>query len=162
MVFAHDKRMLEYSLYWKIAHLLFRKSAHFYKWPIEKNRELTTMQVVSNDKSSRSFKKLLPKYQNMMSVAASTWEVKEVEVNDQVLDFFKCSNLLNLNIILNSIFEAARVEYSLSNVLTTAFMHASFMDESFDIIWISSFHYCIRRSIKIKHSSRRIGVRNFD
>ena len=88
--------------------------------------QLTTMQATSSDKSSKSFKKLPPKYQNMMLVAARKGEVMEVELNDQASAFFKCSIFLNANIILNSFFEAEIVECSVSNAATAALTRSSF------------------------------------
>ena len=117
-------------------------------------RQLTTMQAASSDKSSRLFKELPPKYQNMMLVASSTGEVTEVEINDQASALFKCSNLLNANIMLYSVLEAERVECSIYNAVTTAFMHSSFlMDKRFDTIWFGLLCDYFRRLIRIKYAS---------
>jgi len=90
-------------------------------------RQLTTMQASSNEKSSKSFKKIPPKYQNMILVASSIGEVTETEPNEKAAQFFKSSSLLNANIFLNSLFEAEQLDCSVSNAVTNAFLHGSFL-----------------------------------
>jgi hypothetical protein len=90
-------------------------------------RQLTTMQASSNDKTSKSFKKIPPKYQNMILVASSTGQVTETEPNVLAAQFFKSSSLLNANIMLNSLFETEQLDCSVSNAVTNAFMRGSFL-----------------------------------
>jgi hypothetical protein len=90
-------------------------------------RKLTQIQTQTNDKTSKSFKKLPPKYQNMLQVASSIGEVTATEINTEALEFFKSSSVLNASIMLNSILEGERIECSISSAMTTSLLHGSFL-----------------------------------
>ena len=90
-------------------------------------RKLTQMQESNDDKSSKSFKKLPKKYQNMMLVASSVNEATVTELNPQAIEFFKASSTLNASIILNSVLETERIDCSVSNAMTTSLHHGSFL-----------------------------------
>ena len=50
--------------------------------------KLTQLQSQSNEKSSKTFKKIPAKYQQMILVAASSSEVTEVDYDADALEFF--------------------------------------------------------------------------
>ena len=80
----------------------------------------------NNDKSSRSFTKLPSQYQNMILVASSQGEVTAMELNDQAKAFFKCSNHLSANVMLNYLLETKQVDCSISTAMTQALMCGCF------------------------------------
>ena len=90
-------------------------------------RQLSQLQSQSNEKSSKSFTKLPPKYQNMIRVASSRGEVTAMEINETAKEFFKSTTLLNANIFLNSILEGENIDCSISMAMTTALMCGSFL-----------------------------------
>ena len=63
----------------------------------------------------------------MILVASSIGDITEVEINNEAKAFFKCSNLLNASILLNSMLDAQRINCSISNAMVTALMHGSFL-----------------------------------
>ena len=63
----------------------------------------------------------------MILVASIMGEVTEVEINEAAAEFFSSSSVLNASIVLNSALEAERIYCSVSNALTTALMHESFL-----------------------------------
>ena len=73
-------------------------------------RKLTQIQTQSSEKTTRSFKKIPSKYQNMLQVASSIGEVTATE-------FFKISNVLNGSIMLNSCLEIAKIDCSISSTI---------------------------------------------
>ena len=81
----------------------------------------------TNDKSSRSFTKLPSQYQNMILVASSQGEVTAMELNDQALAFFKCTNHLSANVMLNCLLETKQVDCSISTAMTQALMCGCFL-----------------------------------
>ena len=94
-------------------------------------RKLTQMQEKNQDKTSKSFSKLPSKYKNMILVASSTSEVTMVTVNPQAKEFYASASLLHANIFLNSVLEAAQIECSISNAMTTSIWHGS-------LLWVNS------------------------
>jgi hypothetical protein len=90
-------------------------------------RKLTQIQTQTSEKTSKSFKKLPPKYQNMLQVASSTGEVTVTEINKEALEFFKSTSVLNASIVLNSLLESEKIECSVSSAMTTALLHGSFL-----------------------------------
>jgi hypothetical protein len=89
--------------------------------------KLTQLQSNNNDKSTKSFRKIPSKYQNMILVASSISEVTELEYSAEASEFFKCSNTLNAQVMLNSQFETANIECSASSAVTTTLMYGSFL-----------------------------------
>jgi hypothetical protein len=89
--------------------------------------KLTQLQSQSNEKSSKSFKKIPQKYQNMILVASSVGEVTIQDYNAEGAAFFKCSNNLNAQVMLNSLLETAGVECSVSSALTATLLFGSFL-----------------------------------
>ena len=81
----------------------------------------------NNDKSSRSFTKLPSQYQNMILVASSQGDVTAMELNDQAKAFFKCSNHLSANVMLNCLLETKQVDCSISTAMTQALMCGCFL-----------------------------------
>ena len=89
--------------------------------------KLTQLQSQSNEKSSKSFKKIPQKYQNMILVASSVGEVTVQDYDADGAAFFKCSNNLNAQVMLNSLLETACVECSVSSALTATLLYGSFL-----------------------------------
>ena len=90
-------------------------------------RSFQTQHEKANDKSSKSFTKLPNEYQNMLLVASSQGEVTAMEINEQAKAFFKCSNNLNANIMLNSLLETSGIDCSVSTAMTQALMCGCFL-----------------------------------
>ena len=90
-------------------------------------QKLTQIHSQSNDKSTRSFKKLAPKYQRLLLVASSQGEALPPDLNKEALDFFSQSSVLNAQIFLNSLLDSLKIECSISSALTTSLMHGSFL-----------------------------------
>ena len=90
-------------------------------------RQLSKMQSQSNEKSSKSFTKLPPKYQNMIRVASSRGEVTAMDINDNAKEIFRSTTMLNANILLNSVLEGDNIDCSISMSMTTALMCGSFL-----------------------------------
>ena len=89
--------------------------------------KLTQLQNQSSDKSTKSFKKIPMKYQNMILVASSVGEVTNPEYNADATEFFKCSNNLNAQVMLNSLLEAEGIECSVSAAVTATLLFGSFL-----------------------------------
>ena len=89
--------------------------------------KLTQLQSQSNEKSSKSFKKIPIKYQNMILVAASISEVTLPEYDADGAEFFKCSNNLNAQVMLNSLLESSGIECSISSAVTATLLFGSFL-----------------------------------
>ena len=89
--------------------------------------KLTQLQNQTNEKSSRTFKKIPAKYQQMILVAASSSEVTEVDYNAEAVEFFKCSSPLHAQVMLNSILEAEGIECSVSSAMATTLLYGSFL-----------------------------------
>lgn len=90
-------------------------------------RQFSAAQANANKKSSKSFSKIPVQYQNMILVASSIGDITEVEINDEANAFFKCPNLLNASILLNSMLDSQRIDCSISNAMVTSLMHGSFL-----------------------------------
>ena len=89
--------------------------------------KLTQLQSQSNEKTSKSFKKIPAKYQQMILVASSVGEVTEVEYTADAAEFFKCSNTLHAQVMLNSLMETEGIECSVSPAVATTLLHGSFL-----------------------------------
>ena len=89
--------------------------------------KLTQIQSQNSDKSSKSFKKIAPKYQKMLLNASSQGAVMPLELNSVAMEFFSQSSVLNAQIFLNSHLEALKIECSVSTALTNSLMHGSFL-----------------------------------
>ena len=87
----------------------------------------TRIQSQNQEKTTRSFKKVAPKYQRMLLIASSQGEVIPSTLRDEAMSFFTQSSVLNSQIYLNSILEAEQIECSVSPALTTSLMHGSFL-----------------------------------
>ena len=90
-------------------------------------RSFQTQHERSTEKSTKSFTKLPIEYQNMILVASSQGEVTAMEINEQAMSFFKCSNNLNANIMLNSLLETSGIDCSVSTAMTQALMCGCFL-----------------------------------
>ena len=90
-------------------------------------RSFQSQHEKSNEKSSRSFTKLPTEYQNMILVASSQGEVTAMEINDRAMAFFKCTNNLNANIMLNSLLETEGIDCSVSTAMTQSLMCGCFL-----------------------------------
>ena len=88
---------------------------------------LTQIQNQNHEKSSKSFKKIPARYQNMILVAASIGEITEVEYSSDATEFFKCSNALNAQVMLNSLLETKGIECSVSSAMVSALLYGSFL-----------------------------------
>ena len=94
---------------------------------IEFMERLTQLQSAASEKSSKSFNKLPAKYQQMILVASSVGEVTLAEYDADAKEFFKSSNNLNAQILLNSKLETEGIEVSVSPAMTTALLVGSFL-----------------------------------
>jgi hypothetical protein len=81
----------------------------------------------TNEKLSRSFTKLPAQYQNMILVASSQGEVTAMEINEQAKAFFKCTNQLSANVMLNCLLEMKQIDCSVSSAMTQALMCGCFL-----------------------------------
>jgi hypothetical protein len=89
--------------------------------------KLTQLQNQSSEKSTKSFKKIPVKYQNMILVASSIGEVTAPDYDADATEFFKCPNNLNAQVMLNSLLEAEGIECSVSAAVTTSLLFGSFL-----------------------------------
>ena len=89
--------------------------------------KLTQLQKQSNDKATKSFKKIPAKYQNMILVATSTGEATNVIYEQEAVEFFKTSNVLHAQVLLNSELESAKIDCSISPAMATALSHGGFL-----------------------------------
>ena len=94
---------------------------------IEFMERLTQLQSAASEKSSKSFNKLPAKYQQMILVASSVGELTLTEYDADAKEFFKSSNNLNAQILLNSKLETEGIEVSVSPAMTTALLVGSFL-----------------------------------
>lgn len=63
----------------------------------------------------------------MLLVASSIGDVTELDYSGEASEFFKCSNFLHAQVILNSLFETEGVEVSASSAFTTTLLHGGFL-----------------------------------
>ena len=89
--------------------------------------KLTQIQSQQSEKSAKSFKKLPTKYQNMILVASSTGEITDPEYSADAAEFFKVSNTLHAQVMLNSLFETEGLDVSVSSAVATSFLYGSFL-----------------------------------
>ena len=89
--------------------------------------KLTQLQSQNNEKTSKSFKKIPTKYQNMILIASSSSGVTSLNYDAEGAEFFKCSNILNAQVMLNSIFEAEGIDCSASSAFTSTLLFGSFL-----------------------------------
>ena len=89
--------------------------------------KLAQIQSQNAEKNSKTFKKIPAKFQQMILVAASTSEVTEMDYNAEAVEFFKCSNTLHAQVMLNSMFEAENIDVSVSSALATMLLMGSFL-----------------------------------
>ena len=89
--------------------------------------KLTLLHSQNQEKSSKTFKKIPAKYQQMILVAASVGEVTEVDYDADAAEFFKCSTTLHAQVMLNSLFEAEGVDCSVSAAVATTLLYGSFL-----------------------------------
>jgi hypothetical protein len=88
---------------------------------------LTQIQSQQTEKSAKSFKKLPTKYQNMILVASSTGEITDPEYCADAKEFFKSSNTLHAQVMLNSLFETEGLDISVSSAVVTSLLYGSFL-----------------------------------
>ena len=74
---------------------------------------MTQIQSKNSEKSSKSFKKIPAKYQNMILVTSSVGEITVVDYKAKAVELFKCSNNIDSQVILNSKFEIEGIKCSL-------------------------------------------------
>ena len=89
--------------------------------------KLTQLQNQSNEKSTKSFTKIPSKYQNMILVATSTGEATNVNYEQEAADFFKATNILHAQVLLNSELESAKIDCTISPAMTTMLTHGGFL-----------------------------------
>ena len=106
--------------------------------------KLTQLQSQSNEKSAKNFKKIPSKYQNMILVASSVSEVTCQEYDAEGAKFFKCSNCVNAQVMLNSILESENIECSVSSAMTATLQYGSFLWK--DSLSPSGFAACVLSS----------------
>ena len=90
-------------------------------------QKLTHLQNQSNDKATKSFKKIPNKYQNMILVASSTGEATNAIYEQEATEFFKTTNVLHAQVLLNSELEAAKLDCTVSPAMATALSHGGFL-----------------------------------
>lgn len=88
---------------------------------------LTKLQSSQNEKSSKSFNKLPHKYQQLMLVASSKSEITEVKYSADASEFFKCTNTLNAQVMLNSLFETEGIDCAVSTAVATTLLYGSLL-----------------------------------
>ena len=88
--------------------------------------QMTQLQSKKSEKSLKSFKKISPKYHNMILVASSVGDITEVDYNSEAVGFFKFSNKINAQVMLNSQFEIEGIEFSFSSAVTSTLLYGSF------------------------------------
>ena len=89
--------------------------------------KLTHLQRQSNDKATKSFKKIPNKYQNMILVASSTGEATNAVYEQEATEFFKTTNVLHAQVLLNSELEAAKLDCTISPAMATSLSHGGFL-----------------------------------
>jgi hypothetical protein len=89
--------------------------------------QMTSNQAKTTERTSRSFKKIPTKYQNMLLVASSTGEARSNALNDTVMEFFSQENSFNAQIILNSLLEEAMLQVSVLPAVATLLFNGSFL-----------------------------------
>ena len=89
--------------------------------------KLTQLQKQSNEKSTKSFKKIPTKYQNMILVATSTGDATNVNYEQEASEFFKTTNVLHAQVLLNSELEAAKLDCTISPAMATVLSHGGFL-----------------------------------
>ena len=89
--------------------------------------KLTQIQSQSSKKSSKNFKKIPTKYQNMITVASSNYKITEVDYTTEGAEFFKCSSILNAQVMINCIFEAENINCSVSSAVVSTLQFGSFL-----------------------------------
>ena len=90
-------------------------------------QKLTQLQKQSNEKSTKSFKKIPTKYQNMILVATSTGEATNVNYEQEAAEFFKTTNVLHAQVLLNSELEIAKLDCTISPAMATMLSHGGFL-----------------------------------
>ena len=93
------------------------------------NEMVQKMNSASDDKekSSKSFKKVAPKYRKMLLVASSQGEVVPSELPQEAMTLFTQSSVLHAQIFLNSILETERINCAITPAMATSLMHGSFL-----------------------------------
>ena len=89
--------------------------------------KLVQLQHSNQEKTQKSFKKIPSKYQNMILVASSVGEVTELEYTAEAVEFFKSSNTLHAQVLLNSQFEIDGIEVSASAAFATTLLYGGFL-----------------------------------
>lgn len=89
--------------------------------------KLTQLHKQSNEKSTKSFKKIPTKYQNMILVATSTGEATNVNYEQAASEFFKTTNILHSQVLLNSELESAKLDCTISPAMATMLSHGGFL-----------------------------------
>lgn len=107
-------------------------TSYFIEW-------LTQLQIQSNEKASKSFKKIPFKYQIMMLVAISVSEVTQLEYKSDASEFFKCTNTVNAQVMLNSLLEEEGIDYSVSSEQQQYYYMGDFCGKIIVPIWFCSF-----------------------
>ena len=106
--------------------------------------KLTQLQNQSSEKSSKSFKKIPQKYQNMILVASSSSEVTCQDYDADGLEFFKSTNCINAQVMLNCLMESEGIECSVSSAVTATLLYGSFLWK--DPLSPSGFAACVLSS----------------
>ena len=89
--------------------------------------KLTQLHKQSSEKSTKSFKKIPTKYQNMILVATSTGEATNVNYEQEASEFFKTTNILHAQVLLNSELESAKLDCTISPAMATVLSHGGFL-----------------------------------
>ena len=89
--------------------------------------KLTQLQSQNNEKSSKSFKKITTKHQNMILVASSVSKVTVLDYDVECMEFFKTSSILNAQVMLNSLLKAEGIDCSVSTAMASALALESFL-----------------------------------
>ena len=89
--------------------------------------KLTQLHSQNQDKASKTFKKIPAKYQQMILVASSVGDITEVDYTADATEFFKCTTTLHAQVMLNSLFEVAGIDCSVSAAVATSLLYGSFL-----------------------------------
>ena len=83
----------------------------------------------------------------MLLIVSSVGEAVLSELNDEAMEFFSQSSVLNAQIFLNSYLENLRIEVSISAAVTSSLQHGSFLWT--DNLTPSGFAYSVFTSLDI-------------
>lgn len=89
-------------------------------------QKLANFQEKSNDKETKSFKKMPEPHQKMLLIASSRGNVVPTDLNDKAMKFFACSTVSKAKEYLNSYLEQKGIDCRVPTAMATALWNGSF------------------------------------